>query len=111
MCIYLCWINDQTLLLLYVPDVVVNYMILHILYMMRLVVSMRACFIIRGGVCDTHEIQGNPRELLDFCYIGHSDLHNAYYGMSCVWYTPGDSGCRISYPTCKKSKCTLTGSH
>ena len=24
-----------------------------------------------------------------FSYIGHSDLHNAYYGMLHVWYTPG----------------------
>ena len=45
-----------------------------------------------------------------FRYIGHSDLYNIYYGMSHVWYTPGGSGCRVCYPTSKKSKCTLTGS-
>ena len=64
----------------------------------------------KGGVCDTQEIQGKSRELLGLSYIGHSDLHNTYYGISCVWYTLGGSRCSVRYASSKKSNCTLTGS-
>ena len=61
----------------------------------------------KGGAPDTHEIQGKSRELLDFYYIGHSDLYNVHYGMSCMYSTLlGSSRYRAYYPTSKKSKCS-----
>ena len=45
-----------------------------------------------------------------FSYISHSDLHNAYYEIHVYGISLGSSGCRVSYPSSKKSKCTLTQS-
>ena len=95
--------------ILYAQDVVVNHMIMHILYMMRLV-SIRASFFIRKTVCDTDEIRANPGNFIGLSYIGHSDLHITYYGLPHVWYTLEDSGYRVCYATSRKSNCTLTGS-
>ena len=64
MCIYLCQEYEGILLILCAPCVMVDHMLRHKTDMVRLVVSMRACFSIRGGVCDTQEIQGKPRESL-----------------------------------------------
>ena len=50
----------------------------------------------KGGVCDTHEIQGKSRELLGFRYLGHSDLYYSICGMPCIYGIPlGGSRYRI----------------
>ena len=90
-----CWY------ILYVQDVVVNHMIMHILYMMRLV-SMRECFFIRGEYVTHMKFRAKPGNFIGLSYIGQSDLHITYYGLPCVWCTPGGSGCRVCYPTSKE---------
>ena len=77
-----CWY------ILYVQDVVVNHMIMHILYMMRLV-SMRACFYIRGEYVTHMKFRAKPGNFIGLSYISQSDLHITYYGLPCVWYIPG----------------------
>ena len=77
---YCCYI-------LYVQDVVVNHMIMHILYMMRLV-SMRACFFIRGEYVTHMKFRANPGNFIGLSYIGHSDLHITYYGLPCMYGIP-----------------------
>ena len=66
MCIYLCQEYEGILLILCAPCVMVNHMLRCKTDMMRLVVSMRACFSIRGEYV-THmkfrENQGNHLEL------------------------------------------------
>ena len=64
-----------------VQSVVVNHMGRHMLDMMRLV-SMRACFSIRGGVCDTYEIQGSSREF--HCFKLYRSFLPTYY---LLWVT------------------------
>ena len=78
---YCCYI-------LYGQDVVVNHMIMHILYMMRLG-SMRACFFIRGQYVTHMKFRANPENFIGLSYIGHSDQHITYYGLLHAWYTPG----------------------
>ena len=77
-----CWY------ILYAQDVVVNQMIMHILYMMRLL-SMRACFFIRVEHVTHMKFRAKPGNFIGLSYIGHTDLHITYYGLPCVWYTPG----------------------
>ena len=77
-----CWY------ILYVQDVVVNHMIMHILYMMRLV-SMRACFFIRGEYVTHIKFRAKPGHFIGLSYVGHSDLHITYYGLLHVSYTTG----------------------
>ena len=71
------------------PDVVVNHILLHIKVHDETCGKHEGMLFYKGGVCDTHEIQGKSRELLGFRYIGHSDLYYSKCGMSHVWYTPG----------------------
>ena len=78
---YCCYI-------LYAQDVVVNHMTMHILYMMRLK-SMRTCIFIRGEYVTHIKFRANPGNFIGLRYIGHSDLHNTYYGLPHVWYIPG----------------------
>ena len=84
-------------------------MIMHMLAMMRLV-SMKACFFIRGEYVTHMKFRAYPGNFIVLSYIGHSDLYITYYGLLQVWYTLGGSRCRICYLTSKKSNCTLTGS-
>ena len=66
MCIYLCQEYEGILLIPCAPGVMDNHMLRHKTDMMRLVVSMGACFSIRGEYV-THmkfgENQGNQLEL------------------------------------------------
>ena len=73
--------------MIYVQDVVVNHMILHIFYMMTLV-SMRACFFIRGEYVTHMKFRAKLGNFISLSYIGQSDLHITYYGLLHVWYTP-----------------------
>ena len=77
-----CWY------ILNVQDVVVNHMTMHILYMMRLV-SMRACFFIRGEYVTLMKFRAKPGNFICLSYIGQSDLYITYYGLLHAWYTPG----------------------
>ena len=61
-------------------------MLMHMLYMMRLV-SMRACFFIRGKYVTHMKLRVDPGNFIGLSYIGHSDLHVTYYGLPPVWYT------------------------
>ena len=79
---YCCYI-------LYAQDVVINHMIMHILYMMRLV-SMRACFFIRGEYVTHMKFRANPGNFTGLGYIGHSDLHITFSRLPHVWYIPGE---------------------
>ena len=63
-------------------------MLIHMLYMMRLV-SMRACFFIRGEYVTHMKFRADPGNFIGLSYIGHSDLHITYYGLPQVWYTFG----------------------
>ena len=82
------------------------------LFEIILMVGVTVVFIAYNkSICHTHEIQGKSRELLGISSLGHSDLYLNNYWMSHVWYTPGGSGWRVSYPTSKDLKCTLTRSH
>ena len=85
-------------------------MLIHMLYMMRLV-SMRACFFITGEYVTHMKFRVDPGNFIVLTYIGHSDLQFTYYGLMQVGYTLGGSGCRICHSASKESKCTLTGSH
>ena len=62
-------------------------MILHIFYMMRLV-SMRACFFIRGEYVTHMKFRTKPGNFICLSYVGQSDLHITY-GLLHVWVTPG----------------------
>ena len=63
-------------------------MTLPIFNMMRLVVSIRACFSIRGKYVTHMKFREIPG-IAWFRYIGQSDLHIPYYWLLHVWYTPG----------------------
>ena len=69
--------------------VVVNHKIRHMLLMKRLV-SMRACFFIRGEYVTHMKFRADPGNFIVLSYIGHSDLHITYYGLLQVWYTLGE---------------------
>ena len=69
--------------------VVVNHKIRHMLVMKRLV-SMRACFFIRGEYVTHMKFRTDPGNFIVLSYIGHSDLHITYYGLLQVWYTLGE---------------------
>ena len=60
MCIYLCYVYEGILFLPRAPCVMVNHIIWHIGYIMRLVVSMRACFSIRGEFVTHMKFRKNP---------------------------------------------------
>ena len=62
-------------------------MILHIFYMMRLV-SMRACFFIRGEYVTHMKFRTKPGNFICLSYVGQSDLHITYYELLHVWVTP-----------------------
>ena len=81
-----CWY------MIYAQDVVVNHMILHIFYMMRLG-SMRACFFIRGEYVTHMKFRAKPGNFIGLSYIGQSDLHITYYGLLHVWYVSGNTVC------------------
>ena len=74
--------------MIYPQDVVANHMILHIFYMMRLV-SMRACFFIRGEYVTHMKFWAKPGNFITLSYIGQTDIYITYYGLPHVWYTPG----------------------
>ena len=78
-----CWY------MIYAQDVMVNHMILHMFYMMRLV-SMRACFFIRREYVTHMKFKAKPGNFISLSYIGQSDLHITYYWLPHVWYTPGE---------------------
>ena len=52
-------------------------MLMHMLYMMRLV-SMRACFFIRAKYVTHMKFRVYPGYFIGLSYIGHSDLHITY---------------------------------
>ena len=58
--------------------VVVNHMVRHMLDIMRLV-SMRACFSIRGKYVTHMKFSAVPGHFIVLSYIGQSDLHIIYY--------------------------------
>ena len=80
-----CWY------IIYAQDVVVNHMIMHIFYMMRLV-SMRACFFIRGEYVTHMKFRAKPGNFIGLSHGGQSDIHITYYGLLHIWYTPGAAG-------------------
>ena len=47
--------------------------------------------------CDTHEIQGKPRDYRCVSYLGHSILYYINYWILHVWHTPGGSGWRVCH--------------
>ena len=55
-------------------------MVRHMLDMMRLV-SIRACFSIRGEYVTHMKFRAVPGNFIVLSYIGHSDLHITCYGL------------------------------